>query len=232
MTMSVHPAFAAGQLRLSATYQVLHAQGLLRAADLALVSIANLFQSDKSDHINDLIIHTVLNRKIDRVAGLRALFTTDAVGNLAHDSFKYPTRVLDLNKRDYIQNALGLKENDIYIGDPIKASFFNLGSLPLSRPIFNHKGYIKGVAVALIAPDSLLMRQKICKKCVVSIFKTTGRKVTSFPAAVANQPDIQAMMKSFPENQVVDIVINKHPTQTVWTKFPDYDLVLMYSKFN
>ncbi|WP_417832506.1 hypothetical protein [Terasakiella sp.] len=219
------------ELKLSALYQAVHAQGLLRSADITLVGITSLFSHKETSAINDLIIHNSLNRHVDRVPGLSALFTTDVNGNLKHDSFRYPTRSLNLKDRAYINNALRLTNNELYIGKPIKNAIVAYDSLPLSRPIFNDQGYITGVGVAVMTPDHLLQRTKICKKCVVSIFKTNGTKIVSFPAAVEAQPDIQKFMADHPDNTIVDLTINKLPTLTVWTQIADYDLVLLYSYF-
>lgn len=168
------------ELKLSALYQAVHAQGLLRSADITLVGITSLFSHKETSAINDLIIHNSLNRHVERVPGLSALFTTDVNGNLKHDSFRYPTRTLNLKDRAYLNNALRLTNNELYIGEPIKNAIVAYDSLPLSRPIFNEKGHITGVGVAVMTPDHLLQRTKICKKCVVSILKPTAQRLSAF----------------------------------------------------
>lgn len=218
-------------LQLEATYQAVHAEGLIRAADITLVGITSQFSRQATSAINDLIIHNSLNRHVERVKGINAIFMTDAQGKLRHDSFRYPTRNLDLKDRAYINEALKLGRNDLYIGNPIKNQVVRFDSLPLSRPVFNDDGHITGVGVAIMTPDHLLQRTKICKKCVVSVFKTSGEKVVSFPTALKAQPDIIDFMHKYPANQVVDIPINQLPTQSIWVKFSNYDLVLLYSYF-
>ena len=161
-------------LNLAAGYQVVQAESMLHAADLALVGLADLFSDDENDAIDPLIIHDSLNRKIDKTPGLQALFTVNVAGQLLHDSFIYPTRFLNLHDRGYIQNALMLKPNQLFIGKPIPNQFIGFDSLPMSRAIFNMKGHLKGVAVAILTPDHLLDRSYICTKCLVSIFKTNG----------------------------------------------------------
>jgi len=218
-------------LRLAASYQAVHAQGVIRSADITLVGITSLFSHKETSAINDLIIHNSLNRHVERVSGLNAVFTTDANGNLRHDSFRYPTRILNLKDRAYINNALKLTDNGLYIGAPIKNAIVAYDSLPLSRPIFNEQGHITGVGVGIMTPDHLLQRTKICKKCVVSIFKKNGDKIVSFPAALQAQPDIVQFMQDYPGDTVVDLAIHNLPTRTIWTKIEGYDLVLLYSYF-
>jgi len=224
-------AFAKDNLALAASYQVVHAESLIRAADITLVNITNLFGYDENNEINKLITHNSLNRLIKRTPGLRALFTTNVQGELQSDSFRYPIRNLNLIERPYIKKALSLTPHDLYIGAPIPNPFIGFDSLPLSRPIFNQKGHINGVAVAIMTPDHLIQRQNVCKKCVVSVFKKTGEKLVSFPASVQQQPDIMAFSKKYPQAQVVRTVINKLPTRTIWVNFESYDLMLMYSSF-
>jgi len=218
-------------LELAATYQVIHAEGIIRTIDITLVGIDNLFSGEEVNSINDLIIHNSLNRLVKRVPGLRAIFTTDVSGMLKHDSFRYPTRRIDLKERDYIRKALGLSEDSLYIGKPIKNPFFGFDSLPVARPIFSLKGYIKGVATAILAPDDLLQREKICEKCVASIYKLDGQKIVSFPSNLVAQPDILNFMEKSPPNQIQNVTIGKLPTRSLWLKLPNYDLVLLYSYF-
>jgi len=224
-------AQASVDLELAAQYQETYAEGLLRSADITLVGLANLFEFSENNSINDLIIHNSLNRTVKRVPGLRALFTTTVDGKLQYDSFRYPTRNMNLKDRAYVREAFGLKENELYIGKPIRNTFANFDSLPLSRPIFSEKGYIKGVAVAIMTPDHLIKRDKVCVKCVVSIYKTTGEKVTSFPSSFVDFPDVQSLMSNYKPNVTFKIDINRLSTQSLWIPFNDYELVLVYSYF-
>jgi hypothetical protein len=210
---------------------MVHAEGIIRTADITLVGLENLFSTDEINRVNDLIVHNSLNRLVKRVPGLRALFTTNAEGDLRHDSFRYPVRNINLRNRAYITQGLSLDQNALYISKPIKNPFFGFDSLPLSRPIYSMEGYIKGVAVAIMTPDTLLQRDNICKKCVVSLYKNNGEKVVSFPANVVAQPDILSFKQQVPPNQVTSININKLATKSIWVQSQDYDLTLLYSYF-
>ncbi len=216
-------------LNLAAGYQVIQAESILRAADLTLVGLADLFSDDENDTIDPLIIHNSLNRKINKTPALQALFTVNVAGQLQHDSFIYPTRTLDLRERGYIQNALMLQPNQLYIGKPIPNQFIGFDSLPMSRAIFNTKGHLKGVAVAILTPDHLLDRSNICNKCLVSVFKTNGDKIVSFPASMENKLAITSLMKDYAPNAIFDLTIRTLKTKSVWVKFSQYDLVLLYS---
>lgn len=216
-------------LNLAAGFQVVQAESMLRAADLTLVGLADLFSDDENDTIDPLITHNSLNRKIEKTPGLQALFTVDVAGQLLHDSFIYPTRSLNLRERGYIQNALMLKPNQLFIGKPIPNQFIGFDSLPVSRAIFNTKNHLKGVAVAILTPDHLLDRSYICTKCLVSVFKTNGEKMVSFPASMEKKMAIKDLMKDYAPNTVFDLTIRTLKTKSLWVKFSQYDLVLLYS---
>jgi hypothetical protein len=231
LIFSASKAEAQHDLNLAATYQAVYAEGLIRSADITLLGVANLFSNNDNNFINDLIIYDSLNRHIRRSPGLRAIFTTDAQGILQYDSFQYPPRPLHLESRRYFKEALGLKPSEIFIGKPMTNKADPFENLPISRPIFSQSGNIKGVAVAIMTPDHLIQRDKVCNTCVVSIYKTNGDKIVSFPSELSDQPSIRQIMKDHPALEIFDLAINQLSTKTVWLNFSDYGLVLLYSHF-
>lgn len=228
---SFNKAHALDKIQLDAAFQMVHAEGLLRSADITLIGIENLFSNDDIRSVDPLIIHSSLNRLVNRVPGLRALFTTDQNGILQTDSFKFPPRPLDLSDRDYIKTTLKQTPNSIFLGKPIQNLFFGFDSLPIARPIADNTSKIKGVAVAIMTPDHLIKREQVCEKCVVSIFKVNGDKITSFPSEISGQPEILNFISNTEMNTPTDIKINQLQTQSLWIKSEAYGFIILYSQF-
>ncbi len=229
--LAIQSARADYDIKLAAQYQVVFAEGLLRSADITLVGLESLFGYEQEGDINPLIVHNSLNRYTERVQGLRALFTTDVSGNLKYDSFYYPTRPLNLRSRDYVKEAMARGGHDLFIGDTIKDKLLHFDSLPVSRLIYSREGHLKGVAVAVMTPDDLLERDKVCNKCIVSVFKPDGAKLVSFPANVQGQPELDVFQKQAGEDKVYHTAVNGLPVLSYWTKFPHFDLIMHYSYF-
>jgi len=221
--------YAQTDLRLQANYQSVHSEGLLRAVDLTLIGLSDLFSTN--DRLDDLIVHESLNRHLKRIPGLRALIITDAQGRLRHDSSRYPTKPMELGSRPYIKNSFSLKENDLYIGAPIQNNIVNFNSLPISRPIIDRNGSLKGVVAALMSPEHLIQYDRICKKCFIGIYNTTGKKIASYPAITNFKPDIAKLITQYDINQNFEYEINGLKTLSLWTKQETYDLIVLYSHY-
>ncbi|MDV7340454.1 hypothetical protein RYZ26_12685 [Terasakiella sp. A23] len=225
------PVLARDNIKLSAIYQAIHAESLIRATDITLHGVIDIFAKQKINEIDELIIHETLNRYISRVPGLRAIIVTDTQGILRNDSFRYPTLNTNLKSRNYIKEAFGLDARELLISPPLKNQFVNFASLPISKPIFSLQGEIRGVVAGIMIPDQLLKRDKICKKCMVSIYKTSGENLVTFPGQSQHRHDIKTLMRNNTANVQFPYKINGLDTDTIWVKIADFGLVLLYSRY-
>lgn len=228
---SSSPVKADDNIRLSAMYQAIYAENLIRSINISLLGIVDIFSQQGVNEIDELIIHETLNRYIDRVPGLRAVIVTDINGILQYDSFRYPAIKSNLKKRDYIRNAFALDLNELHISPPLKSEFVNFASLPLSKPIKASDGNIVGVVAGIMIPDHLLRHNRICKKCMVSIFKTSGEQLVTFPAQTTHSHNIRKIIAEHSANQNFSYKINGLETETLWIKMKEFGLVLLFSKY-
>ncbi len=224
-------AVARDDIKLSAIYQAIHAESLIRSTEITMHGVIDIFSKQKINEIDELIIHETLNRYISRVAGLRAIIITDTQGILRNDSFRYPALNTNLKNRTYIKEAFGLDMGELLISPPLKNQFVNFASLPLSKPIFSLEGEIRGIVAGIMIPDQLLKRSKICKRCMVSIYKTSGENLVTFPAQIQHRHDIKQIMHNNPTNEPFSYKINGLETDTIWVKIADYGLVLLFSRY-
>ncbi len=224
-------AKAVDNLVLSAAYQSVHAEGLLRSVDIALVGIANLFSQEDNHRVDDLIIHESLNRHIKRVPGMRVVLVTDEKGFLQHDSFRYPAQKIDLSKRPYLRQVKTHGPKELLIGKPFKSKFVNFSSLPISRPFFSKHNEFKGSVTALMIPDQLFKRDIMCKYCYAALYTADGTEVTTYPAlASLTLPKMNDIKQQNPQNVAFTYSYKGFRMKSVWMKLPSYDLTLVYHR--
>ncbi|SCA57180.1 hypothetical protein MTBPR1_40203 [Candidatus Terasakiella magnetica] len=214
-------------MKLSAEFQAINVEALLRTMDLALLGATDLIERD--DKANELIIHEALGRYVARAPALRAIIATDGEGILRYDSFKYPAKNVDLHDRGYIKAALKQKERTIYIGSPIKGRTSGIAFLPMSQPIFDLEKNVIGVVAGIITPDKLIRQNILCNQCFVGIYKESGEEIAVYPASLSYPEGFHKDRKTVGRGIVMDHAIGNLPAKSVWTRIEDYKLEIIFT---
>jgi len=224
------PVHAHSNLRLSAEFQALHAESLLRTMDMALLGAADLIERKSSS--NELIIHEALGNYVARAPGLRAIIATDAKGILTYDSFSYPARRIDLKDRGYIKEALQKRTRSIFIGTPMKGRTSGIAFLPMSQPTFSLDKVATGVVAGIITPDKLIRQNTLCDQCFVGLYKESGEKIVVYPSSLSYPEDFHDKRLQIGEGRILDHKIGDLLAETIWIRIKDYSLVLVFTRLS
>ncbi|WP_135081788.1 hypothetical protein [Terasakiella sp. SH-1] len=216
------------EMKLSAEFQAINVEALLRTMDLALLGATDLIERDQK--ANELIIHEALGRYVARSPGLRAIIATDAKGKLRYDSFKYPAKNVDLQDRDYIKRALKQTERTIYIGTPIKGRTSGIAFLPMSQAIFDLEKKVTGVVAGIITPDKLIRQNILCNQCFVGIYKESGEQIAVYPTSLTYPEGFHKKRKAVGRGIIMTHTIGNLPAKSVWTRIEDYKLEVIFTK--
>jgi hypothetical protein len=171
LSQTVVPQELMREVRTTVALNRLSAERVLLAIDHALDTAGYALKITN----NDRVIHEEFREIAERLPGVRAVIAINGLGNLAVDSYTYPTPTLHLGDREYViaaRSRLGL-----HIGATQKGRTSGVPFLPVSKQVGDY------VIAAIVSPHFLIHEEGRCFDCVSALMREDGSIIASFPPA-------------------------------------------------
>ncbi len=130
-----------------------HTGRLLGGIDLILSAVGEHVGTNALDESKDLPAY--LNRRLAFQPQLRALLVVDADGRLLASAWAGAPEPLDWSNNHAILVHLGAATPHLYVGAPLRPSAAAPWIIPMSRPLIDGGGMLRGIVIALLEASQL-----------------------------------------------------------------------------
>ena len=213
---------------LQAHHQAIQSTSTIRAGDLSLINLVDLFTHLQTNQPPAQIIHETLRREVEQTSEIGSLFVTDQMGKVIYDSLSLPPQSNLVTDRLYFREAFKLNNNEIYIAqshtDPVTRKKY----IPLSRPIYGKDATVQYIAVAFLDATNLFNGKRQCDGCEIALYKSDNTKIYSEPDRFILDRTLEELTQDIKENTPSKLPNSAKEGTYLWLYLQSYDLFLVY----
>ncbi|MGZ3158448.1 MAG: PAS domain S-box protein [Burkholderiaceae bacterium] len=154
--------------------------------DLVLKAVQDRFQTvlGKQLTLDSIQIHLLLGARASGMQQIDALYLVDANGSLVNSSQDYPVLATSVANRDYFKAFVKGKDNELFIGKPVRNTTDQSWTLHLARKINGSDGKLRAIIVAAINTahfEDVYQYLRIGYERPVSLYRDDGMLIASLP---------------------------------------------------
>ena len=229
LLFSTQASHAEESLKDYAEFQAFHVEKTIESIELALLNSIDYIERNPNEEV--LIQHKMLAKYAEHTPALRAIITTDATGKLKVDSVTYPTKNVNLQDREYVKNALSLKNKSLYIGTPLVGRTSGLSFIPFSKILIDHNKKANGVIAAIMHPGFLIDQDKLCSQCFMGVFNKDNKTLVTYPSNSKYPEDFLQKIHMQSKGEKFEYNFNGETLNSWITHSKRYDLKIIVSSF-